>query len=231
LGHQREERLRGRLRGGEHERALPEVVDDERRHRHGAPGDADGRFPKVPHVGIERFAARHRQDDGTEHQDAVYAMGEQEPPRMMRRECTEDLRVLGNLPGAEDTDGRKPDDHHGPEQSTDGVCPSFLHEEEGEQDAAGQRHDGGLELRAEHAEALHRTEHRNRRRDGPVAVEECRPHDDEERHARNAVPARGPQRVRHEREQRKDAAFAVVIRSHDECQVLHRDDHGKRPDD
>src|SRR5215471_19737550 len=98
-------------------------------------------------------------------------MVEKEPHCMMRRERTEDLRVLGNLPGAEDTDGHKPDDHHGPEQRPDGARPSLLHEEECEQDAAGQRYDGGLELRAEHAEALHRTEHRDRGRDSTIAVE------------------------------------------------------------
>src|SRR5215470_9373319 len=103
---------------------------------------------------------------------------------MMGRERPKDLWVLGYLPGTEEADGRKPDDHHGTKQSPDGARPSLLHEEEGEQDAAGQRHDGGLELWAEHAEALHRTEHRDRGRDGPVTVEEGCPHDDEERHAR-----------------------------------------------
>ena len=42
-------------------RALPEVVDDQRRPDDGEPGDPHRGLAEVPHVGIQRLAAGHRQ--------------------------------------------------------------------------------------------------------------------------------------------------------------------------
>ena len=48
----------------EHQRALPEVVEDQRRLHHDEPGDLDRLAPEVAEIGVERLGA----GDGQEHE-------------------------------------------------------------------------------------------------------------------------------------------------------------------
>ncbi len=59
------------LGSDEHERALAEVVEDERRHDEREPREADGPRAEVAHVGVERLAAGDGEDDGAEHERAA----------------------------------------------------------------------------------------------------------------------------------------------------------------
>ena len=78
-------------------------------------------------------------------------------------------------------------------------------------------------------ETLDRGEHRNRGRDHPVAVEH--------RRAENAQTHQPPSRAalaqaaRNQRGQRHDAALAVIVCAHDQCDVLERHDDHDRPED
>ncbi len=70
-------------------------------------------------------------------------------------------------------------------------------------------------------------QHRDRRGDDAIAVNQCRPekpHDDEE------TPAFGPVRAGH-RHQRQDAAFAVIIGPHDEQAIFYGNGDDQRPED
>ena len=58
---------RGGIRLGEEQAALAEIIEGERRQRHAEPGDADRQRPEMAHVGVERFAARHRQESAADH--------------------------------------------------------------------------------------------------------------------------------------------------------------------
>ncbi len=66
LGDHREERVRERGGVAEDERALPQVREEEAGEDEREPGEADGPDAEVPHVGVERLAARDREDDHAE---------------------------------------------------------------------------------------------------------------------------------------------------------------------
>ena len=81
-------------------------------------------------------------------------------------------------------------------------------------------------------QALDGREHRDRRRDHPVAVEQRRP-EDAERHEhglRRAAVEAQPEPL-DERDEGHDPALAVVVGAHDEGHVLDRDDDRDRPED
>jgi hypothetical protein len=75
-----------------------------------------------------------------------------------------------------------------------------------------------------HIQAFDGAQHRNRRRDHTVTIEQRRPKDSEKRHrlkqplATSAVLLRKGQG-----EQRQDSAFALVVGAHDQPQILDRD--------
>ena len=86
---------------------------------------------------------------------------------------------------------------------------------------------GSKTLRGD-AEAFDRAQHRDRRRDHAVAVEQRRAEqsDRDERAVRRFAALRSD-----ERDQRQDAALALVVGAHDEEQVLDRDRDDERPED
>ena len=71
---QQEERLFGRLRIGQQQRALAEVVEQQRRQHQREPGDADRPLAEVAHVGVQRLAAGDHQEHRAEHREAVPAV-------------------------------------------------------------------------------------------------------------------------------------------------------------
>ena len=78
----------------------------------------------------------------------------------------------------------------------------------------------------EHLQTFDRAQHRDRRRDQRVAVEQRRA-EHAERH-RAARPGLGrAEALLDERDQRKDAAFAVIVGAHDHREVLHAHDDGR----
>jgi hypothetical protein len=66
---QREERVFMQLRILEEQCALPEVVQQQRG-EDGRPRVGDGAPTEMPHVRVERLAARDAQDDASEHEEA-----------------------------------------------------------------------------------------------------------------------------------------------------------------
>ena len=79
-------------------------------------------------------------------------------------------------------------------------------------------------------ETFDSAEYRNRRRDHAVAIEQCGPDqaDDEQRGA--PAPGRRMPDVK-QREQRDDAALAVIVGAQDQNGVFERDDQDDRPED
>ena len=103
------------------------------------------------------------------------------------------------------------------------------HEKPEQQDQRDRDHIG-LEQRGRDLQAFDRAQHRDRRGDHPVAVEQrganqARRHDPE---IALAVPAG---RAQHQRGQRQQAAFAAVVGAHDDRDVFDRDDQHQRPED
>ena len=68
------ERVLRRLGVAQHERSLAEVVEQQGRQHIEVPGQADGLGAEMAHVGVERLAARHHQEDRAQHEEAVPAV-------------------------------------------------------------------------------------------------------------------------------------------------------------
>ena len=124
---------------------------------------------------------------------------------------------------------REPHDHDRPEDLADRFGAPPLHDEQPDQDHAGQRDDQVVERRRGDLEALDRAEHRDGRRDEPVAVEQ-RGAEHAEQHQPTGAAAGRPRARHDQRGEGEDAALAVVVGPHDERQVLDRDDDDERPE-
>jgi hypothetical protein len=116
-----------------------------------------------------------------------------------------------------------------PEDPADRLRPPALHREQRRQDRHRDRDHERPEARGRDVESLHRRQHRDRRRDDAVAVEQRRA-DDAQQSEHRATGDEVPRRTLDERRQRHDAALAVVVGAHDERDVLDRDDQGNRPE-
>ena len=130
---------------------------------------------------------------------------------------------------AEQAEDAEPHDHDRAEEHADGAGAAFLdHEQEG-QDAERQRNHVGLQRRRHDFHAFHGREHGNGRGDHAVAVEQ--------RGGENAEQGHGPGQARIFRmlgdqgEQRQRTAFPAVVGTHDDGDVLGRDQGHDRPED
>ncbi len=74
------------------QRALAQVVQDQRRQHQGEPRQTDGLPAEVSHVGIERFPAGDHQEDRPEHGEPDKAVVAEERDRVPRIEGAEDGR-------------------------------------------------------------------------------------------------------------------------------------------
>ncbi len=125
---------------------------------------------------------------------------------------------------------QEPDHHHGPEQPADHAGAAPLHQEEAEQHHDGERNDVGIEERRGDLQSLDRAQHRDRRRDHAVAIEERRADQagGQDEPVSAAAPAGAAER---ERGQRENAALAPVVGAHDDDDVLQHHHDGERPRD
>ena len=102
-----------------------------------------------------------------------------------------------------------------------------LHREQGEQDQHRQRNDISVQRRLHDLEALDRRQHRQRRRDHRVAVEQGGA-DHAERDHHQAASA---ERALRERHQGECAAFAVIVGAQQDDHIFDADDEDQRPHD
>ena len=144
-------------------------------------------------------------------------------------ECGDHGRRGNDIDHAQDRQRGEPEHHDRPEQRTDPGRALFLEHEEQEQHGQGERNHIGLEGRCRDLQTLHRREYRDRRRHHAVAVEQRRAEQAENQD--RIAPQRSfldrPQRQGH---QRHDAAFALVVGTHDEGHILDRDHDHQRPE-
>ena len=80
-GTSRIERVLGRGRVGEDERALSEIVDDQRREHEAEPGGADRPAAEMAEIRVERLGAGDGQAHGAEHRERDARMVEEEQHR------------------------------------------------------------------------------------------------------------------------------------------------------
>ena len=115
----------------------------------------------------------------------------------------------------------------GPNQAATARRAAALHGEQADQDREAERHDVGLEGGRRELQALDRREHRDRRRDDRVAVEQRGADHAEQRDREDVVPHDALE----QRHQRERAALAVVVGAHDQEHVFERHDDDQRPQD
>ena len=74
------------------QRALAEIVQDQRREHQRKPRQADRLLAEVSHVGVQRFPAGDDEEHGAEHGEAGEAVGGKERDGVTRIERAEDRR-------------------------------------------------------------------------------------------------------------------------------------------
>jgi hypothetical protein len=178
-------------------------------------------------IGVERLAAGHGKKHRAERGKADPAVAPQEHHPVARIEGRKHARVLRDMGNAAESKGDEPDKGDRTKESGNACRAVRLHREETEQDQHGQRHDIVLERRRGDLQTFDRRQHRDRRRDQRVAVEECGA-DDAEQDDGEALAA---DRAIGERHQRKRAAFAVIVGAEQDQHVFDGDDQDQRPDD
>ena len=128
-------------------------------------------------------------------------------------------------------DRYEPRDHHRPEQTPNGGRAVALHREQRNDDHRGDRHDPAFQLRLDDLDALDRGQHRDRGGDHAVA-EEQRGAEEAQRGQRHdgATTLRASAPTPQQRDERHDAALAVVVGAHHQGHVGQRDDDHHRPE-
>ena len=88
----------------------------------------------MPHVGIQRFAAGHDEEDGAKDDEPVPAVRAKkvDPCSGLNAVSTRGSRPIQRQP--EDRDGHEPHDHDRAEQHADARRPARLDHEEADQD-------------------------------------------------------------------------------------------------
>jgi hypothetical protein len=227
-GEQKKWLLRG-CRFGQEERALAEVVQQQRWQHKREPRHANRALSKVSHVGVQRLAARDHQKDRAEHGEPVPPMVAEERECVSRIDRRENDRLTCQGHEPEHRDDGEPRHHDRAKQSPDTMRAVALDREHGNQNHNRDRHDVRIEQRCRELEPLDGSENGDRRSDHAVAVEQRRTeyaHQDESRPVRAA-----PIVLRQQSGQRQNATFTLVVGTHHDGDVLDRDHQQQRVDD
>ncbi len=219
------ERALDRLGRAEHQPALAEIVEQQRGENEREPRQADRSPTEVAQVRVQGFRPRHREDHGAEDQEGRRPMLPEKPRAVPGIQRQEDRRRTDDLDRAEQTDRGEPDQHDRAEDAADPRGAVFLEGKEQDQEDERRGHHVGLESRRRDPEAFGGAEDGDRGRDDAVAIEQ---RGAEEPDRDDGLPAANAQ---DQGEERHDPAFAAVVQSDDEDEVLDADDQDQRPDD
>ena len=167
---QQEERVGGCVGIGKHQGALAEIVQHQCRHHQGEPVDADRAAAKMPHIGVQRFAAGQSQKHRAEHGEGDPAVGVPEigerVARIERNQYSgpsEDMRDPG------EPEYHEPRRHHRSEKSADAAAAPALDHKKCDQHHSRHRHDIRPKYRGCDLQPLDRAQDRNCRSDHGIA--------------------------------------------------------------
>lgn len=153
-----------------------------------------------------------------------------EQQRMHRVQGVEDFRIHGDAVDPRRRDGQKPRHTDRPEQPADDGDALALKHEQPDDDADGDRHHHRLQGRGADFKTLDGRQHRNGRRQNRF-TDEQRCAEEPCHHQRRPVTRLPPHRSLGQRQQRHDAALTVVVRPHDQDDVLQRHHDHQCPED
>jgi hypothetical protein len=132
-----------------------------------------------------------------------------------------------------DAEGREhgePGEHHRTKDPADESGALLLHHEQADQDDDGDRHHRRRQRWRIDLQAFDGAEHRNRRRDGAVAVEQRRADQADDEQLR-APGSRLGLACAKQRQDRDDPALSAIVCTQDQQRVFNRDDQDERPQD
>ncbi len=226
IGRQHEERIGVAAGVLQHNGGLAGIVEKQRRQDDGRPGDPDRLAAEMAHVGVHGFSAGHAKKHRTEDGEARDAMVDQERRRIKRIDRDDDVGRLGDADPAQDRDCQKPQQHHRPEGAADGGGAVVLDHEQQQQDDRGDRHRVAGEILARELEPLDGAQHRDRRRDHAVAIEQSGTYQAaSDEVAVAAAPFRPGQR-----HQRQNSTLAAIVGAHHHQRIFQRNDDDQRPE-
>ena len=133
VGRHHEKRVLDGLRLGQQERALTEIIERERRHRHTKPRQANGSFAKVAQVGIQGFRTRHAQHDSAQNDEAGAGLVPHEHQRVVRAHRPQNFGVPVDVKHAQHRQGHEPHQRDGPKKLADAACAPLLHRKKAKQ--------------------------------------------------------------------------------------------------
>ena len=132
---------------------------------------------------------------------------------------------------AEHRDGDEVEDHDRPEQSAHPRRAVRLDREQADEDADRDRHDIGPEAGLDGGQAFDRGQHRDRRSDHRIAVEESAGEDAEQHDARRPALLLALRATVDQRQQGEAAALPFVVGAHDRHDIFEGHDDHHRPED
>jgi hypothetical protein len=224
------ERVFQRGRVAEQQRALSEIIDDQRREDQPQPAAPQRRPAEMAHIGVQRLGAGHREKHRAQHQKTAPRRVRQFGDAVERVDRQEDARLLHDPPDPERRQNGEPHQHDRAEQTADRRGALALDHEKPDQQEERDRDHVGLEQRGRDLQPLDSAQHRDCRGNHSVAVKQ-RGADQAGRHDPEIALAVPAGRAQHQRGQRQQAAFAAVVGAHDDDDVFDRDDQDERPED
>gem|GEM_PF-5908997 len=184
----------------------------------------------MAHVGIQCLGTGQRQHHRPQNGHAHPRVHHEEVDRPAGVEGLEHFRALRNAVHAQCTEHHEPGDHDRAEQLADLLGTVLLHQEQGHQHHQRNRHHPVVDTVERQAHALYRRQHRHRRGDHAVTIEQ-RSADQATDHHQCAQPRVGRRSPPRQRSQGHGAALALVVGAQDEHHVLERHHPQQRPED
>ena len=129
----------------------------------------------MPQIGIKRFAARHRQHNRTKNRCGDTGMIDNKAHAQTRVKSHQHTEVFNQCNQAKQADNHKPQNHHGAEQTADGIGAVTLNRKQTKNQKHRGRDDIGFENGGCNLQPFHRAEHGNGGSDHAVAIKQRGP--------------------------------------------------------
>ena len=156
----------------QHQRALSEIVQRQRRQHQLQPPVSDRDPTEVTEIGVERLTSGDHEKHRGEHDERLQAIARKELDSAQRIQRREYVRRLHDLHEAEQAKHQEPDDDNRTEHSAHSFGAFALHGEQRCEYDDRDGHDNVLELGRRHCHPFNRAQHRDRGREDSIAEEQ-----------------------------------------------------------
>ena len=180
----------------------------------------------MAHVGIERFAAGHRQKHAAKNQKRQSRLFDKHAKAIDRIEGVEYFEIIADVNQPHEANDGKPQGCHGRKNRGNAGGAAVLEQEQAEEHGKGERHHHEFKPGIDNGKAFNGREHRHGGRDHRVAKEKCRANDAKRQHH----AALFLQQRFDKHDERENAAFALVVGAHEKDDVFQPDDQDQGPE-